>query len=90
LLFLVFKNFIDKLIGAQGARLLENENQFSSCDVTLSKPSLSCGTSGTGETPKGAKRQEANRTPRGKGAPEAEINPFKSSPKTPKKKQDSY
>jgi hypothetical protein len=45
------------LIGEQGARLLENENQFSSCDVTLSKPSLSCGISGTGETPNGAKRQ---------------------------------
>jgi hypothetical protein len=41
---------------------------FSSCDVTLSKPSLSCGTSVTGETPNGAVRQEAHRAPRGKGA----------------------
>jgi hypothetical protein len=31
-------------------RLLENENRFSSCDVTLPKPSLSCRMSGTGET----------------------------------------
>jgi hypothetical protein len=51
----VFENFfvnsfIEKLIGMQGARLLENEKQFSSCDVTLSNPSLSCGISGTGET----------------------------------------
>jgi hypothetical protein len=35
---------------------------------------LSCGISGTGETPKGAKRQEAHRLPRGKRAPGAEIN----------------
>jgi hypothetical protein len=39
---------------------------FSSCDVTLSKPTLSCGTSVTGETPNGAVRQEAHRTLRGK------------------------
>ncbi|OOE13728.1 hypothetical protein UN64_00475 [Fictibacillus arsenicus] len=36
----------------------------------------SCGTSGTGETPKGAKRQEAHRPPRGKRVPGAEINHF--------------
>jgi hypothetical protein len=41
---------------------------FSSCDVTLSKPTLSCGTSVTGETPNGAVRQEAHRTLRGKRA----------------------
>jgi hypothetical protein len=49
--------------------ILENEKiTFSSCDVTLSKPSLSYGTSGQVETPNGAKRQEAHRTPRGKRA----------------------
>jgi hypothetical protein len=41
---------------------------FSSCDVPLLKRSLSCGTSVTGETPNGAERQEAHRTPRGKRA----------------------
>jgi hypothetical protein len=35
-----------------------------------------CGTSGQVETPNGAKRQEAHRTPRGKRAPGAEINRF--------------
>jgi hypothetical protein len=36
----------------------------------------SCGISGTGETPKGAKREEAHRTPRGKRVSETEINHF--------------
>jgi hypothetical protein len=36
----------------------------------------SSGISGTGETPNGAKRQEAHRAPRGKRAPGAEINHF--------------
>ncbi|MCM3718175.1 hypothetical protein [Fictibacillus phosphorivorans] len=34
----------------------------------------SSGTSGTGETPNGAKRQEAHRTPRGKRVSGTEIN----------------
>jgi hypothetical protein len=36
----------------------------------------SYGTSGQVETPNGAKRQEAHRTPRGKRAAGAEINHF--------------
>ncbi|MDM5315545.1 hypothetical protein QUF49_06015 [Fictibacillus sp. b24] len=38
----------------------------------------SYGTSGQVETPNGAKRQEAHRSPRGKRASETEINTFKS------------
>jgi hypothetical protein len=34
----------------------------------------SCGISGTGETPKGATREEAHRTPHGKRAHGMEIN----------------
>jgi hypothetical protein len=49
---------------------------FSSCDVKLPKPSLSCGSSGTGETPKDADGEEAHRTPRGKRASGTEINRF--------------
>jgi hypothetical protein len=42
--------------------ILENEKiTFSSCDVTLSKPSLSYGTSGQVETPK--KRKAAGGSP---------------------------
>ncbi|MDM5316038.1 hypothetical protein QUF49_08550 [Fictibacillus sp. b24] len=36
----------------------------------------SCGTRGQVETPNGAKRQEAHRTPRGKGVPGTENNHF--------------
>jgi hypothetical protein len=49
-------NFVDKLIGEEGARLLRDER--------------------SGETLKGAKRQGAHRSPRGKRAPETEINLF--------------
>jgi hypothetical protein len=34
--------FLDRLIEVQDARLLENENRFSSCDVLLPELSLSC------------------------------------------------
>jgi hypothetical protein len=44
ILLLIEHFFIEKLIGVKDARLLENENQFSSCDVLLSELSLSCGT----------------------------------------------
>ncbi|MCK6258758.1 hypothetical protein LCY76_19505 [Fictibacillus sp. KIGAM418] len=40
---------------------------FSSCDITLTKPSLSCGTSVTGETRR-RKRRGVQRTPREKRA----------------------
>ncbi|RZT16404.1 hypothetical protein EV282_3511 [Fictibacillus sp. BK138] len=41
----------------------------------------SCGISGTGETPKGAKRQEARRPPRGKRATWSGNQPLSSSNK---------
>ncbi len=37
--------------GGNTRRLLENKNQFSSCEVMLTKHSLSCGMKGLGETP---------------------------------------
>jgi hypothetical protein len=40
--------FIEELIEAEVARLLENENQFSSCDVLRPERSLSCWTGGQG------------------------------------------
>jgi hypothetical protein len=50
----------------------------------------SCGISGTGETPKGATREEAHRTPHGKRAHGAEINHLQEPQelqKSPKKNQ---
>ncbi|MFG6496871.1 hypothetical protein P8610_16035 [Fictibacillus sp. UD] len=41
----------------------------------------SCRTSGQVETPKGAKRQEAHRTPCGKRASETESNSFQNTTK---------
>ncbi|MBH0161855.1 hypothetical protein [Fictibacillus sp. 26RED30] len=43
----------------------------------------------TGETLNGAKRQVAHRLPRGKRAPETEINDFQSSTKRIKNEQGS-
>src|SRR5690625_2025620 len=37
-----------------GWRLLENKGQFSACDVSLTKPSLSCGNSEDDEIPQSA------------------------------------
>jgi hypothetical protein len=50
------------------------KNTFSSCDVTLSKPSLSCGTSGTGETPKAQRGRGLTGRPEESETPGTEIN----------------
>jgi hypothetical protein len=57
-----------QLIEVEGARLLENENQFSSCDVLLPEPSLSYGTGGQVRHLKVKRPNVAHRLPRGKRA----------------------
>ncbi|MFG6495137.1 hypothetical protein P8610_07245 [Fictibacillus sp. UD] len=50
--------------------------KFSSCDVSLPKPSLSCGTDGQVRHLKVKRPNVAHRLPRGKRAPGTEINHF--------------
>ncbi|MFG6495595.1 hypothetical protein P8610_09575 [Fictibacillus sp. UD] len=50
--------------------------KFSSCDATLPKPSLSCGTGGQVRHLKVKRTNVAHRLPRGKRASGTEINYF--------------
>ncbi len=45
-------------------RLLENTNQFPSCDVSLPQPSLSCGRKGLGEIPQSFSSRKLTTRPR--------------------------
>ncbi|WP_436372158.1 hypothetical protein [Cytobacillus sp. BC1816] len=56
--------------------ILENADAFPSCGVKVEEVnSMSCGSSGTGETQQVQSDEEAHRThPRGKQVPRAEIN----------------
>jgi hypothetical protein len=68
LLRIIYKSNFAKLIEVQGARLLENENRFSSCDVLLPELSLSCGTGWQVRHLRVKRPNVAHRLPRGKRA----------------------
>jgi hypothetical protein len=76
--------FFDKLIRAEGARLLRANYlnillaRHATRNILRQSLLVDAGAQNfhVGETLKGAKRQGAHRTPRGKGALGAEINSF--------------
>ncbi|ANX14004.1 hypothetical protein ABE41_018485 [Fictibacillus arsenicus] len=70
------KPFVDKLIGAEGARLLENKLHIFFVRYKAAEAFPVLREQRAGETPPARSDREAHRTPRGKRVAGAEINSF--------------